>query len=197
MAADKLPIDGVLHARPPASPLVEATLDLVRERVRARLRESGQPWDAFVFGDADRLVTAADIPLGPGVEFADATAKAIDEACKQYPLGIAVVNSIGEPILVRIPDRSKSRHAYAAIRKAYSAITFKVDGSKIVAKGQTDPAFAAQVKADPNLMAYSGGVLLKVGDKIVGAVGASGAEPGGHDEECVLAGLAKTKAMLK
>ena len=61
MAADKLPIDGVLHARPPASPLVEATLDLVRERVRARLRESGQPWDAFVFGDADRLVTAADM----------------------------------------------------------------------------------------------------------------------------------------
>ena len=61
VASDKLPIDGVLNAKPPASPLVEATLDLLRERVRARFRESGQDWNGFVFGDADRLVTADDI----------------------------------------------------------------------------------------------------------------------------------------
>lgn len=61
VASDKLPIDGVLNARPPASPLVEAVLDLMRERVRARLYESGKSWDDFVFSDADRLITADDI----------------------------------------------------------------------------------------------------------------------------------------
>ncbi|VWX47315.1 PEP-utilizing enzyme [Novosphingobium sp. 9U] len=61
MGCDKLPIDDVLHAKPPATPLVEAVLDLVREKVRARLRESGQDWNDFVFAGSDRLVTREDI----------------------------------------------------------------------------------------------------------------------------------------
>jgi uncharacterized protein GlcG (DUF336 family) len=36
-----------------------------------------------------------------------------------------------------------------------------------------------------------------VGDKLVGAIGVSGAEPGGHDEECGLVGLEKIKSDLK
>jgi phosphohistidine swiveling domain-containing protein len=39
---------------------VEAVLDLVREKVRMRLRESGQDWESFVFSGSD-AVTAADI----------------------------------------------------------------------------------------------------------------------------------------
>jgi len=61
VSSDKLPIDDVLHAVPPATPLVEAVLDLVRERVRARLHESGMGWDEFVFSGSDRLVTREDV----------------------------------------------------------------------------------------------------------------------------------------
>jgi len=57
----KLPIDDVLHAGPPATPLVEAVLDLVRERIRARFGESGLDWDAFALTAADDLVTREDI----------------------------------------------------------------------------------------------------------------------------------------
>ena len=60
VACEKLPIDDILYAAPPASPLVEAVLDLVRERVRMRRSESGQDWNAFVFTGSD-AVTAADI----------------------------------------------------------------------------------------------------------------------------------------
>ncbi|MES2492905.1 MAG: PEP-utilizing enzyme [Pseudomonadota bacterium] len=60
MSSDKLPIDDVLYAGPPASPLVEAVLDLSRQRVRARLAASGQSWDEFVFGGSDTLITAED-----------------------------------------------------------------------------------------------------------------------------------------
>lgn len=57
----QLPIEGVLHARPVASPLVEATLELVRARVRERWRKSGMDWDEFVFAGSDRLLTEDDI----------------------------------------------------------------------------------------------------------------------------------------
>lgn len=60
MVSDKLPIDDVLHGQPPATPLVEAVLDLVREKVRMRFRQSGQDWDSFVFSGSD-AVTAADV----------------------------------------------------------------------------------------------------------------------------------------
>lgn len=61
MGSVKLPIDDVLHAGPPATPLVEAVLDLVRERIRARFGESGLDWDAFALTAADDLVTRKDI----------------------------------------------------------------------------------------------------------------------------------------
>lgn len=56
----KLPIDDALYVRPPASPLVEATLGLVQELVRNRLRESGRSWSDFTLGGADDLLTTAD-----------------------------------------------------------------------------------------------------------------------------------------
>jgi len=57
----KLPIDSAAHVRPPAVPLVEATLDLVRETVRRRFAESGMSWEEFVFAGSDERVTAQDM----------------------------------------------------------------------------------------------------------------------------------------
>jgi phosphohistidine swiveling domain-containing protein len=57
----KLPIDAARFAQPPASPLVEATLDLVKQAVRKRLAESGIGWEEFAMGGSDRLVTAEDM----------------------------------------------------------------------------------------------------------------------------------------
>jgi uncharacterized protein GlcG (DUF336 family) len=133
----------------------------------------------------------------PGIDLALQAAQTIAQGCKQYALGVAVVNAQGAPILIYVPDGSDPSHGYTAVRKGYTAITFKVDTSQLVKKGQQDSDFAAKVKADPNLMAFSGGVLLKVGDEIIGAIGVSGAEPGHHDEECGLKGLNKIRKQLK
>ncbi|ALJ14322.1 PEP-utilizing enzyme [Sphingopyxis macrogoltabida] len=56
----KLPIDNALHVKPPASPLVEATLGLVQQLVRDRFRESGRDWGAFTMAGADDLLTRED-----------------------------------------------------------------------------------------------------------------------------------------
>ena len=136
-------------------------------------------------------------PARPSVELALQAAQAIADGCKQYPLGVAVVSASGEPILIYIPDRSPTRHAYTAVRKAYSALTLKSDTARMIAKSQSDPELQAQIKADVNLTTYGGGVLLKAGDQTVGAIGVSGAEPGGHDDECAQFGLNAIKGKLK
>jgi uncharacterized protein GlcG (DUF336 family) len=133
----------------------------------------------------------------PAIALAVEAAQAIASGCKQYALGVAVVNAAGEPILVYLPDGSGSSHGYTAIRKAYTAAKLKTDTTPLVEKAQKDPDFAATIKADPNLMAFHGGLLLKVGTEVIGAIGVSGAEPGGHDDECGTIGLNKIKNRLK
>lgn len=49
------------YGRAPASPLVEAVQNSVRDLVRRRWAESGDDWSDFVFGSSERLVTKADI----------------------------------------------------------------------------------------------------------------------------------------
>jgi uncharacterized protein GlcG (DUF336 family) len=133
----------------------------------------------------------------PAIALAVEAAQAIASGCKQYALGVAVVNSAGEPILVYLPDGSEPSHGYTAVRKAYTAAKLKTDTTPLVEKAQKDPEFAATIKADPNLMAFHGGLLLKAGTEVLGAIGVSGAEPGGHDDECGTIGLNKIKDRLK
>ena len=86
----ELPVDGATYRTPPVSPLVEATLSLVRDRVRAKLAESGQSWDQFRAGGADRLLTAADFTaveariLAAGYRFAWSAGISVDERPEAY-----------------------------------------------------------------------------------------------------------------
>lgn len=57
----KLYIDNDRYGDPPASPLVEAVHNAVKDLVRQRLDESGDQWTGFVFGSSDTLITPADI----------------------------------------------------------------------------------------------------------------------------------------
>jgi uncharacterized protein GlcG (DUF336 family) len=133
----------------------------------------------------------------PSIDVALKAAQAIAAACKQYPLGIAVIDSEGVAKLIYVPDQSQSWHGYSAVRKAYAALTYNMAGSQLVTKALADPELAERIKADPNLQAAGGGLPLTVGGKLVGAIGVSGAEPGGHDEECGLKGLEAIKGDLK
>lgn len=60
-----LPIDTVQHAQPPASPIVEAVLALLHQKVRqnyaAHLAGGGAGFDDFVFGSPDCGISRADM----------------------------------------------------------------------------------------------------------------------------------------
>jgi uncharacterized protein GlcG (DUF336 family) len=138
------------------------------------------------------------LPRAPATALALEAAQAIAEGCKQFHLGVAVVNSVGAPILVYIPDGSQTRHSFFAIRKAYSAVIFKVPTSEIAEQAQhPDSDVAARIKTDPNLVGYPGGLPLKVGNEVIGAIGISGADPNPHNEECGQIGVKKIEARLK
>jgi uncharacterized protein GlcG (DUF336 family) len=62
----------------------------------------------------------------------------------------------------------------------------------VAAKAKADPAFAAEIKADPNIgIALAGAQPIMSDGELVGAFAISGAPGGDKDEACVTAGLAK------
>ena len=138
------------------------------------------------------VMPGSDVPALP-VDLAIKAVQAIGKGCSQYHFGAAIVNAKGEPILVYIPDGAGPSHGYTAIRKAYTAVTFGVDSSKV--QGMTsDSTVSAKMQADANLVTMSGGLLIKsASGELLGAIGVSGAEPGGHDTECGMKGLEAIK----
>ena len=64
-------------------------------------------------------------------------------------------------------------------------------------KTLTDKPENAYLKQIPNVVAVGGGVPIKVGNEVIGAVGVSGAPGGEKDEACANAGIAKVAGSLQ
>jgi uncharacterized protein GlcG (DUF336 family) len=77
--------------------------------------------------------------------------------------------------------------------KAYTARTR--GQTSLEFKNFTDKPENAFLKQIPNVVAV-GGVPIKVGNEVIGAVGVSGAPGGEKDEACANAGIAKVAASL-
>ena len=148
-------------------------------------------------GDMGRPTPEGPAAKAPSIDLALEAAKAAVEACKGYHVGISVIDANGAPKLYYIPDGTGGSHAYTGFRKAYAALTFKMPTSQVSALAKTDSTVAAKIAADTNLLSWAGGIPLKVGDEVIGAIGVSGAEPSSKDEECGLVGVNKIKDRLK
>lgn len=79
-------------------------------------------------------------------------------------------------------------------RKAFTALTYRRPSSETVKawKSTPPPIFMQEGTA-----ASPGGVPIKAGNDVIGAVGVSGAPGGDNDEGCANAGLAKAADKLK
>ncbi len=62
------------------------------------------------------------------------------------------------------------------------------------AKGENSIAPLAKL---PHVMFLGGGVVIKLGDEIIGAIGAAGAPGANLDDDCARAGLDKIRDQLK
>ena len=84
----------------------------------------------------------------------------------------------------------------SAFSKAYTSASFKTDTTALVERSKTVPVLVNLFKL-PHLLLLGGGIVIKVGDEVVGAIGASGAPGGDLDDACAHAGLDKIKDQLK
>ncbi len=80
--------------------------------------------------------------------------------------------------------------------KAYTSVTFKSDTGALVERAKTT-TIATLTSKLPHLLLFQGGVVIKVGDEVVGAIGAAGAPGGNLDEACAKAGLDAISGRLK
>jgi uncharacterized protein GlcG (DUF336 family) len=136
---------------------------------------------------------------GPSLKLAlEAAQKALD-TCKglDQKIGVTVVDSAGVLKVVLATDGASTRGVASSTNKALTALAFTTATSELGEKIKTDTALAEKVAANTNYNSRAGGLLLKVGDDVIGAIGVGGAKGSEKDEACAVAGLQKIKGKLK
>jgi len=128
------------------------------------------------------ILTERNMPLDIAVEAADAAVKAC--AAKKFNVTVAVV------------DRAGPHTLDSAVRKAYTAASFRTPTQKIAENVGKNPA-AAQLVSIDKLLVLAGGVPVKAGEETIGAIGVGGAPSGDIDDECARAGIEAVSAKLK
>src|ERR1700722_12619469 len=127
---------------------------------------------------------------------AQAIANGAMESCKAmgYKISVAVIDRDGVPIVMLRGDGAGLHTPEGADRKAFTARTFRAPSAAFLKRMQNDPAAHASEEYT-RVLALPGGLPIKVGDDVVGAVGVSGSP--GKDDDCGQAGIDKVAAELK
>ncbi len=141
---------------------------------------------------AQGLVTEKNISLS----MAQAIANAALDKCREmgYRVSVTVVDRAGLPIVMLRGDGAGLHTPEGSDRKAYTARTFRAPSADFATRVQKDPSLNAQTQYT-RVLALPGGLPIKAGNDVVGAVGVSGSP--GVDDECSKAGIDKVAEQLK
>jgi uncharacterized protein GlcG (DUF336 family) len=139
------------------------------------------------------LIMHKDLPLDVAKTIAESTIAAC--AAKGWAESAVVVDRDGETIVEMRGDNAAPFTVENARRKAYTAMAFKQPTAEFAKKLQDPNSVAHQQVTLPNVIAIPGGQPIKVGNDVVGGVGASGSP--GFDDDCVNAGMDKVKDQLQ
>lgn len=132
------------------------------------------------------------------LDLANQIAAATIAACSAngYNVAVTVVDRAGGVRAVQRADNAGPHTLGASQQKAFTSASAKNNTQAMMEGMQKNPAAATLVDI-PGFLLLGGGVPIKVGNEVIGAVGVGGA-PGGHlDEACALAALDKVKDLLK
>ena len=141
---------------------------------------------------AQGIVTQKNLSLA----LAQAIANAALAQCESmgFKVSVTVVDRAGLPLVMLRGDGSGLNTPEGSDRKAYTARAFSQPSAAFVKRLMDDPASAGS-RQYTRVLALSGGLPIKVGDEVVGAVGVSGSP--GKDEICSQAGIDKVADQLK
>jgi len=141
---------------------------------------------------AQGLVTQKNISLA----IAQTIAQAALAQCESmgFKVSVAVVDRGGLAIVMLRSDGAGLHTPEGAERKAYTARTFSQPSADFVKRMTDRPDTVGSVHYS-RVLALAGGLPIKAGNEVVGAVGVSGSP--GKDDVCSQAGIDKVADQLK
>ena len=121
----------------------------------------------------------------PSLAASQQAANAAIAACQGTPIAVAVIDSSGLPRLVQVSDGALALFGQFALRKAATALRYGKPSKVVRDDAATNPALAEQLKTDPALIGFGGGMPFAGG-----AIAVAGAPSQDIDQRCAEAGLA-------
>ena len=124
------------------------------------------------------------------LEAAQVAAQAALADCRKRGATVAVVvtDRFGGPLALLRDPLAGMHTTDTAIRKAWTAISFKSSTTDLLAA--TAPGtHSAAIRGLPQVAVLGGGLLLQSSGSTVGAIGVSGAPNGDMDDACAKAGI--------
>ncbi|EHN8826445.1 TPA: heme-binding protein [Enterobacter bugandensis] len=121
---------------------------------------------------------------------ANALATSAIQSCatKNYQVAVTVVDRAGVVKAVQRMDNAGPHTVKASEMKAFTALSAKNASGKVMEAAQSN-AGAQNMRDIPGYLLLAGGLPVKEGDEVIGAIGIGGA-PGGHlDEACAQAAI--------
>lgn len=143
---------------------------------------------------AQTVRTEKNISLALANQIAAATVAAC--AANNHHVTAAVVDRAGTLRALHRADNAGPHTVGAAQAKAFTSASARANTRTMLENVQKNPG--AQTLVDiPGFLVLGGGVPVRAGDEVIGAVGVAGA-PGGHlDEQCAVAALNQVAEQLK
>ena len=144
------------------------------------------------------LAQAVRTERNMSLDLANQIAAAGVAACQAngHAVAVTVVDRAGTVRAVQRADNAGPHTVPASLEKAYTSASARNTTLAMMDNAQKNPG-AANLVHLPGFLLLGGGVPVKVGNEVIGAVGIGGA-PGGHlDEQCAVAALDKVKDPLK
>jgi uncharacterized protein GlcG (DUF336 family) len=141
---------------------------------------------------AQGVVTQKTVSLA----LAQTIAQAALEQCQSmgFKVAVAVVDRGGQMIVLLRGDGAGLHTPEGAERKAFTARTFSQPSADFV-KRLVDRPDTVGSRFYTRVLALGGGLPIKVGNEVIGAVGVSGSP--GKDDVCSQAGIDKVADQLK
>jgi uncharacterized protein GlcG (DUF336 family) len=129
---------------------------------------------------------------------ANEAAAAAVAACqaKGFAATATVVDRAGQVKAIQRADGAGPHTLGSAERKAFTAASMRANTSAVMEASQKNPG-AANLGQIPGLILLAGGVPIRAGNEVIGAIGVGGAPAGSIDEECATAGVKKISDQLK
>ena len=140
------------------------------------------------------VLTETNLSMADAQQLATATVAACQ--AKGYNVSASVVDRAGLLKAFARADNAGPHTIDASRAKAYTSVSTRAPTANLGENAQKNPG--AQFLNDiPGFLLLAGGVPIRAGDVVIGAVGVGGAPSGATDAECAVAALDMVKDKLK